>query len=91
MFLCIYLLLGLVTTLAGDAVVFGGSNDGVGTNAKFYSPAGIAVNPAGDMVFVVDNANNNVRTISLPSGSICIFYFIFLKLYIWLVVLLFLL
>ncbi|HOX58468.1 MAG TPA: choice-of-anchor Q domain-containing protein [Candidatus Paceibacterota bacterium] len=55
---------GVVTTLAGSAVGHeSGSDDGTGSNARFYFPAGIAVNSAGNL-FVTDSANNTIRTIT---------------------------
>jgi sugar lactone lactonase YvrE len=45
-----------------------GSADGLGVNARFASPSGIAVDPAGN-VFVADSANNTVRRIS-ASGAV---------------------
>ena len=45
-----------------------GSADGVGTNAQFYGPQGIAVNPVGTLLYVAVFYNNNIRTIALPSG-----------------------
>jgi mucin-19 len=59
---------GVVTTLAGLAGAAGGT-DGVGTSARFNSPAGIAVDPVGN-VFVT--SNNAVRKIS-ASGVVSTF------------------
>jgi sugar lactone lactonase YvrE len=58
---------GLVTTLAGlpqDA----GSADGAGSAALFNSPAGVAVDGAGN-VFVADSLNQTIRRIS-PAGAV---------------------
>ena len=64
----------LVTTLAGQPGIFGGT-DGVGTNALFgqceacdSGPSGIAVDGSGSL-FVTDSANNNVREIT-PAGVV---------------------
>ena len=46
-----------------------GSADGVGTNAKFNDPYGVAVNPAGTLLYVTDRTNSNIRTIALLSGE----------------------
>ena len=72
-------LLGQVSTLAGTTVCINGtiaagtcnsgSADGVGTNAKFNNPTGVAVNPIGTLLYVTDFRNNNIRTIALPSGK----------------------
>jgi sugar lactone lactonase YvrE len=57
----------LVTTIAGRA----GQNqyrDGVGTNAFFYSPSGIAVDAGGNL-YVADTSNQLVRKIT-PQGVV---------------------
>lgn len=54
---------GVVTTLAGSAGV-SGSADGTGSAARFFSPAGIAVNTAGTVIYVSDSTNNTVRKIT---------------------------
>ena len=53
---------GVVTTLAGQAPQQG-SNDGAGSNARFLSPMGVAVDGAGN-VFVADSGNGTVRKIT---------------------------
>jgi sugar lactone lactonase YvrE len=58
---------GVVTTLAG-AAVSGGSADGTGTAARFSSPAGLAVDAAGD-VYVADRYNQTIRRIT-PEGVV---------------------
>jgi sugar lactone lactonase YvrE len=49
----------IVTTVGGVAGTFG-SADGVGTNALFHSPGGLAVDAAGDL-YVADTLNNTIR------------------------------
>jgi len=57
-----------VTTLAGVALKIG-SADGVGTNARFKKPWGIAVDNAGNL-FVADYGNNTIRAgVALISDS----------------------
>jgi sugar lactone lactonase YvrE len=56
---------GVVTTLAGGA---SGSADGIGTNATFSSPIGVAVLPNGNLV-VTDIGNNRIRLIT-PAGVV---------------------
>lgn len=58
---------GVVTTLAGVATV-SGTNDGVGSAARFSSPLGVAVDQNGN-VLVADSANDEIREIS-PQGSV---------------------
>ena len=53
---------GVVTTLAGFAGTNGNSN-GLGTNALFYQPQGVAVDTAFN-VYVADTANGTVRKIT---------------------------
>jgi streptogramin lyase len=54
------------TTLAGSAPI--GSADGVGTQAHFSSPGGVAVGGNGN-VFVADSGNNTIRMIT-PAGVV---------------------
>lgn len=57
----------VVTTLAGWPGSAGAAN-GTGSAARFFSPAGVAVDAAGN-VFVADSGNNAVRKIS-PGGVV---------------------
>jgi hypothetical protein len=54
----------VVKTIAGGSF---GSADGMGTNAQFFNPAGIAVD-GGAKIFVADQFNNEIRLIT-PVGS----------------------
>jgi sugar lactone lactonase YvrE len=62
---------GVVSTLAGLADT-NGSDDGVGSAARFYSPQGLAVDSAGN-VYVADSSNflgnSTIRKIT-PSGAV---------------------
>ena len=51
----------IITYLAGSGSA--GNVDGVGTNAKFNGPYGIAVDSAGNM-YVDDNGNQRIRKIT---------------------------
>src|SRR5437870_10925860 len=53
---------GVVTTIAGDAGVYG-SADGSGSAARFNSPAGIALDSAGNL-YVADTLNSTIRKIT---------------------------
>jgi sugar lactone lactonase YvrE len=55
--------LGAVTTLAGTAGVTGSTN-AIGTAASFNAPIGIAVDSAGNNVYVADQANHLIRKIT---------------------------
>jgi len=58
---------GVVSTLAGGAGTAGAA-DGTGTGARFNTPAGVAVDGAGN-VFVADSVNHTIRRIS-ASGTV---------------------
>ena len=53
---------GVVTTLAGSATY--GSADGTGAAASFYGPHGIAVDPAGNNIYVADTVNRTIRKVT---------------------------
>jgi sugar lactone lactonase YvrE len=57
---------GSVTTLAGQAGTHGSSN-GMGTNAQFYYPYGLATDSAGN-VYVADTFNSAIRKITTNGG-----------------------
>lgn len=59
---------GVVTTLAGDATT-AGSLDGAGAAARFYDPAGLALNGAGSL-YVADRGNHTVRQIEIATGVV---------------------
>ncbi len=58
---------GLVTTLAGFPGLFG-SADGIGTEARFKFPEGVAVDIASN-IYVADSYNNTMRKVS-PDGVV---------------------
>jgi len=57
------------TTLAGSAPI--GSADGIGAQAHFSSPGGVAVDTNGN-VFVADSGNDTIRMIT-PAGAVTTF------------------
>lgn len=59
---------GAVTTLAGDALTHGDYADGIGTDARFDAPTGIAVDKQGN-IYVSDSKNNRIRKID-PYGEV---------------------
>jgi len=56
-----------VSTIAGQVLV-SGSNDGIGTNAQFNGPAGIAVS-GGTNLFVAANNDNTIRKLALTGTN----------------------
>ena len=58
---------GVVTTLAGAGGLWG-SDDGIGSNARFDEPAGVAVDRFGN-VFVADYGNATIRKVT-PAGVV---------------------
>jgi sugar lactone lactonase YvrE len=59
----------VVTTLAGGGSIGRGRSDGVGPDAQFFSPNGLATDGSGDL-FVADTGNNTVRHIDIASGTV---------------------
>lgn len=57
---------GTVSTFAGTGVI--GATDGPGNTARFYYPAGMAVD-ADDTILVADFGNNKIRKIT-PDGTV---------------------
>lgn len=60
--------LGVVTTLAG-ITGFSGSNDGIGTAARFGGPSGLGIDANGNL-YVADVMNATIRKISTTGYSI---------------------
>jgi sugar lactone lactonase YvrE len=62
---------GDVSTIAGVIGSGADSNgkDGLGTEAKFYDPEGIAVTPDGKIVFVTDFNNHTIRRLELIGSN----------------------
>ena len=57
---------GVVTTLAGSPGV-SGMSDGIGANANFYYPSGIAVD-SGTNLYVADRMNSVIRKMTVSGG-----------------------
>ncbi len=58
----------VVSTIAGGNGIFGGYTDGVGTNARFKFPTGLAIDACGNM-FVADQANHRIRKVTASGGT----------------------
>jgi hypothetical protein len=56
----------VVTTLAGQAGTYG-TNDGIGTQAQFYKPNGVALDNGGNL-YVVDHYGHTIRRVA-PLGT----------------------
>lgn len=61
---------GAVTTIAGTAGILG-SAEGVGANASFSSPSGVAADAGGNL-YVADTGNSVIRKIA-PDGTVTAF------------------
>jgi hypothetical protein len=59
---------GVVSYFAGDTYGNSGNTNGTGTNARFHSPVGLAID-ASDNIYVGDNFNYAIRKIT-PSGVV---------------------
>ncbi len=63
---------GGVTTVAGHTGISGTQN-GIGTAAFFSYPTGLALDPTGATLFVVDQGNSAIRKIVVSSGAVTTF------------------
>ena len=57
-----------VTTLAGGIGGTYGTDDGTGTNARFYSPSGLAI--SGTSLYVADLSNHAIRVVNTGTGAV---------------------
>ena len=66
---------GAITVLAGDpkvdVTVVGGSRDGLGAEATFMTPMGVAIGPAGN-IFIANMDDQNIRQLT-PAGRVTTF------------------
>jgi streptogramin lyase len=58
----------VVTTFAGKAQEYG-SKDGIGTQALFYGPSGLALDGAGNL-FAADTYNQTIRKVALDTAAV---------------------
>ena len=61
--------LPVVSTVAGLVGVTGSAN-GLGTDVRFYSPSGVAVDASGTIALVADGGNNQIRRLDIPAGIV---------------------
>jgi DNA-binding beta-propeller fold protein YncE len=59
---------GVVTTLAGDGT--GADVDGTGTEAQFYNPISIAIEPLGVYAYIGTRTGYHIRKMNLSSGEV---------------------
>jgi len=59
---------GAVTTAAGSGTA--GAADGIGTNAAFSAPWGVAVTSTGATVYVGDGGNHLLRSVTVATGAV---------------------
>ena len=59
-----------VTTLAGGPASTNSRRDGVGADASFLLPSGLAVSPVSGLVYIVDSMNYMVRTLNPASRNV---------------------
>ncbi|MCE9637299.1 MAG: hypothetical protein K8T90_16460 [Planctomycetes bacterium] len=60
---------GTITTVAGNGATAFAGDGGAATAASIASPAGVAVNAAGD-IFISDEGNNRIRRVAASDGTI---------------------
>jgi sugar lactone lactonase YvrE len=60
---------GMVTTLAGTAIITG-STDAYTTSARFNQPVGIALDAGGTLALVADYGNHTIRKIDVVTGKV---------------------
>ena len=60
---------GRVVTLAG-APGLEGVDDGIGAAARFQGPRGIAIDPAGETLYIADGFNCTIRTLALATNEV---------------------
>ena len=68
---CIYRTIDKVTTLyAGSPTGASGSANGLGTNATFADPGGLAIDSSGSKLYVADVTNNKICVINLTTSYV---------------------
>ncbi len=60
---------GQVVTLAGRAGIQG-ADDGIGEEATFEGPRGIAMDPGGDVLYIADGFNCTIRTVDVRTREV---------------------
>ena len=60
---------GIITTVAGTGTQGSGGDGGLATSATLNSPAGVTLDPLGD-IFIADTSNHRIRMICVAPGTI---------------------
>ena len=61
---------GVVTVAGNIATVAYGKEDGVGANAKFHNPMGLALDANGQYLYVADYYNHVIRRVTTTNGEV---------------------
>jgi sugar lactone lactonase YvrE len=59
-----------VTTIAGGGAFMPGYADGVGTQATFKEPRGLAISSDGQVLYIADTRNNLIRKMVIATGNV---------------------
>ena len=59
-----------ITTVAGDGTAGYSGDNGPATAAELFRPSGVAVDPAGTILYIADELNNRIRKVNLATGVI---------------------
>jgi DNA-binding beta-propeller fold protein YncE len=58
------------STSWNPAYGYGRYQDGFGTAARFYAPAGVAISPDGETAYIADSYNHRIRNVNIASGQV---------------------
>jgi len=61
---------GVITTIAGNGNAGYNGDGGPATAASLFDPSGVALDPAGGLLYIADEANARVRAVDLATGII---------------------
>jgi len=67
---CVDLVSGIITTIAGVAGFWGRNGEGYAASALLHLPTGVAVDPATQLLYVVDRQNHAARVVDLAAYAL---------------------